>query len=100
MNKVELKDKSYIKIPFEVLKDKDITDSELRLYMIIAFLASKEGYCYASNKYFGDMLGIKENSVQRRLWKLERKKYIKRTICKNGQGLTSRKIEINKEIFK
>lgn len=100
MNKVELKDMPYAAVPFKILEDKDISDSELRLYAIILFFASKEGYCYASNNYFGDMLGIKENSVQRRLWKLERKKYIKRTICKNGQGLTSRKIEINKEIFK
>lgn len=99
MNKVELKNMPYAAVPFKILEDKDISDSELRLYAIILFFASKEGYCYASNKYFGDMLGIKENSVQRRLWKLERKKYIKRTICKNSQSLASRKIEINKEIF-
>jgi CTP-dependent riboflavin kinase len=99
MNKVELKNMPYAAVPFKILEDKDISDSELRLYAIILFFASKEGYCYASNNYLGDMLGIKENSVQRRLWKLERKKYIKRTICKNGQGLTLRKIEINKEFF-
>ena len=100
MNKVELKNMPYVEIPFEILQDKDLTDSELRLYMIISFLTYKTGYCYASNNYLGDMLGIKTRAVQTRLQKLEEKKYIFKSFEQNRWSAKQRKIEINKEIFK
>lgn len=99
MNKVELKNMPYAAVPFKILEDKDMSDSELRLYAIISFFASKEGYCYASNKYFGDMLGIKTRAVQTRLQKLEEKKYIFKSFEQNRWSAKQRKIEINKEIF-
>lgn len=99
MNKVELKNMPYAAVPFKILEDKDISDSELRLYAIILFFASKEGYCYASNNYLGDMLGIKTRAVQTRLQKLEEKKYIFKSFEQNRWSAKQRKIEINKEIF-
>lgn len=100
MNKIESKDMPYAAVPFKILEDKDISDSELRLYAIILFFASKEGYCYASNNYLGDMLGIKTRAVQTRLQKLEEKKYIFKSFEQNRWSAKQRKIEINKEIFK
>lgn len=99
MNKIESKDMPYAAVPFKILEDKDISDSELRLYAIILFFASKEGYCYASNNYLGDMLGIKTRAVQTRLQKLEEKKYIFKSFEQNRWSAKQRKIEINKEIF-
>lgn len=99
MNKVELKNMPYAAVPFKILEDKDMSDSELRLYAIISFFASKEGYCYASNKYFGDMLGIKTRAVQTRLQKLVDKGYVLRSFTTNSIGEEERRLEINTAIF-
>lgn len=99
MNKVELKDMPYAAVPFKILEDKDISDSELRLYAIILFFASKEGYCYASNNYLGDMLGIKTRAVQTRLQKLVDKGYVLRSFTMNSNLVEQRKLEINTAIF-
>lgn len=55
----------YINIPSKVLKNRDLKFSSKILYGEISRLSQKDGYCYASNKYLGELLGIHEKSVSR-----------------------------------
>ena len=70
--------------------------NELRLLLIISSLCAKEGYCYASNKYFADLFGIEQETVSRKIKKLEEKKHITIEYEKQGCEIKSRKIRLTK----
>lgn len=61
----------YINIPSKVLHNKNLKPNSKILYGEIARLSQKGGYCYASNKYLGELLNIKEKSVSRLLKELK-----------------------------
>lgn len=54
----------YINIPQKVA-EANIGFGSKVLYGQISRLSNKNGYCYASNKYFADLLNCNERSVQR-----------------------------------
>lgn len=61
----------YINIPSQVLQNKNLKPNSKILYGEIARLSQKDGYCYASNKYLGELLNVKEKSVSRLLKELK-----------------------------
>lgn len=67
----------YINIPSKVLHNKNLKPNSKILYGEIARLSQKDGYCYASNKYLGELLNIKEKSVSRLLKELKESGLIK-----------------------
>lgn len=73
--------------------DKTIKD-ELGLLLIISSLTAKEGYCYASNEYLAKTFGCREETISRKLKKLENKKYITIEYKWNGTRVINRKIRI------
>lgn len=75
--------------------DKEIKN-ELRLLLIISSLTAKEGYCYASNKYLGDLFEEDESTISRKIKKLEDKSYISIEYDKRGCEVISRKIRLTK----
>lgn len=75
--------------------DKDIKN-ELGLLLIISSLCAKDGYCYASNKYLGDLFNIPEQTISRKLKKLEQKKYITIEYKKRGCEVIERNIRLTK----
>lgn len=97
----ELKNISaYCVIPYSVMYDKDLTDSEVRLYIAISSLANQKGYCYASNRYLAKSLGRSDSAIKRAIRKLEEKGFIKRDLSLNDDNTTDRKIYISyDEIF-
>lgn len=73
--------------------DKTIKD-ELGLLVIISSLTAKEGYCYASNEYLAKTLNCREETISRKLKKLEDKKYITIEYRWNGTRVINRKIRL------
>lgn len=67
----------YINIPSKVLHNKNLKPNSKILCGEIARLSQKDGYCYASNKYLGELLNIKEKSVSRLLKELKESGLIK-----------------------
>lgn len=63
--------------PIHVIKAKDISQSAKLLYVLITALQTERGYCYASNKYLADGIGLdSDGSVKRLLRELSDAGYI------------------------
>lgn len=60
---MEEKPNYYAIIPAEVRYDKDLKPNEKLLYGEITSLMNKEGYCYASNKYFSKLYNVSTRSI-------------------------------------
>ena len=73
--------------------DKSIKN-ELGLLNIISSLTAEKGYCYASNSYFSKLFDIPEETVSRKIKKLERKGYLIITYKKRGCEIVNRGIRI------
>ena len=78
----------------EWIFDKDIKN-ELNLLLIISSLCAK-GYCYATNTYFSELFGIPEQTISRKIKKLEQKKYITIEYKKRGCEIIARYIRLTK----
>lgn len=66
----------YSIIPATVLYNKNLKPNAKLLYAIITSLSNKEGYCYASNKYLGEKLGVDHTTVSRWLKDLRDNNFI------------------------
>lgn len=66
----------YSIIPATVLYNKELKPNAKLLYAIITSLSNKEGYCYASNKYLGEKLGVDPTTVSRWLKDLRKNNFI------------------------
>ena len=73
----------YAIIPATVLFNEKIKANEKLLYAIITVLSNKEGYCYASNKYLGEKLGVDPVTVSRWITDLRRNNYFFVDIMRN-----------------
>ena len=75
--------------------DNDIKN-ELRLLLIVSSLCAEKGYCFASNKYLADLFNEEEETISRKLKKLESKNYITIEYTKRGCEIKDRKIRLTK----
>lgn len=66
----------YLVIPEEYLKDKTLDADEKFILSLIKLLDNENG-CFATNKYFADIMGRSEKTITRLIKKLDKKKYIK-----------------------
>ena len=53
----------YAVIPATILFDKELKPNEKLLYAVITALSNKEGYCYASNTYLGDLFNVIPHTI-------------------------------------
>ena len=81
----------YIVIPSDVLLNEKLSDKSKILFGIISNLLNREGFCYATNDYFEQILNCSTRTIQRSLEELEENKLIFIYIEKNAKG-TYRKI--------
>ena len=83
-------------IPATVLFNNELKPNEKLLYALITVLSNKEGYCYASNKYLGEKLGVDHKTVSRRITNLGKYNYLVIDIIRNEQQeIIQRKIYPN-----
>lgn len=96
-----MKDKPnyYAIIPANVRYDEDLRDKAKLLYGEITALCNKNGYCFASNKYFADLYGVTITTVSTLIKELVDKGYIVSVIqYKRGtKEILNRYLKIFKE---
>lgn len=79
----------YAVIPASVRYDARLKPIERLLYGELTALAQKDGYAWASNRYFADLYGVSKETVSRYLSDLQSCGYIK--ICLDSEcGMTRR----------
>lgn len=86
----------YSAIPATVLYNKELKANEKLLYAIITSLACKEGYCFATNKYLAEKLGVNHKTVSSWISDLQKRKFIIVELIRNeNKQIIQRKIYIN-----
>lgn len=80
-------------IPATVLFNNSLKPNEKLLYALITALSNKEGYCYASNKYLGEKLGVDPKTITSWLADLRKFNYIMVDLIRNeNKEIIQRKI--------
>ena len=80
-------------IPATVLFNNSLKPNEKLLYALITALSNKEGYCYASNKYLGEKLGVNPKTITSWLADLRKFNYIMVDLIRNeNKEIIQRKI--------
>jgi len=91
----------YAVIPAKVRYDKSLCPNAKLLYAEITALADKEGYCWASNKYFADLYDVNRSSITHWIKQLLESGYIRQELI-YGQGkpnIQERRIFISMQVF-
>ena len=86
----------YSIIPATILYNKELKANEKLLYAIITSLACKEGYCFATNKYLAEKLGVNPKTISSLISDLQKRKFIIVELIRNeNKQIIQRKIYIN-----
>lgn len=86
----------YSVIPATILYNKELKANEKLLYAIITSLACKEGYCFATNKYLAEKLGVNPKTISSWISDLQKSKFIIVELIRNeNKQIIQRKIYIN-----
>jgi len=72
----EEKNIKHIEIPVEVVRDNSISSTSKVLMGLITTLSMKDGYCYASNKYLGNILNVSIRTITSCLSSLKKRGFI------------------------
>ena len=90
----------YSIIPATILYNKNLKANEKLLYAIITSLANKEGFCYASNRYMAEKLGVSINTVSGWISNLRKKGFIRIEILrKQNKEVLQRRIYISDVLY-
>ena len=76
----------YAVIPADVRYDDRIPANAKLLYGEISALIGADGFCYASNQYFSELYGIREENISRLITKLEQAGHIIRVLERDSSG--------------
>ena len=85
-------------IPKEVWLNKDLTVMEKLFLVEIDSLDNEKG-CFASNAHFSDFFGVSKGRCTQILKSLERKKYVKIKVIRDGKVISKRVIRILNTLF-
>jgi len=73
-------------IPAHIMCDQNLTMTEKVLWGRIQGLSTKEGYCYASNAWIGDQLGLKKGTISNLISRLVDGGYLTRKLIRDKSG--------------
>ena len=83
-NKIkDFKNGLYSIIPSKILYNKELKANEKLLYAIITSLASKEGYCFATNKYLAEKLDVNPKTISSWISNLRDRNFIIVEVVRN-----------------
>ena len=86
----------YAIIPSEVRYCEELKFAERLLYGEITALAGKEGYCFATNRYFAELYHVIPGTISRWINHLENLGFVKTEVIRNDKNqVTERRIYIN-----
>ena len=96
---MEEKPSYYAIIPANVRYDENLRDKAKLLYGEITALCNKNGYCFASNKYFAELYGVTTTTISTLIKELVDKGYIESVIQYKGgtKEILNRYLKIFKE---
>lgn len=85
----------YCFMPNEVLYSTELTDKQKLLFCAISNLCAEKGYCWASNEYLGERLGVNKWTISKNiavlyeLWFIEIENWLQRkiTLAEQQQGV-------------
>jgi len=86
-------------LPAEILANRKLSYTEMILFCLIELLDNGERGCYASNKYFADLLGVTTQTISNGISNLRELDYLK-TSFHNFNGRAGRDIQINENYKK
>lgn len=89
----------YAIIPAPVRYDKELVPMARILYSEITALCDKQGFCWATNKYFADLYSVSDRTIREWLNVLKNKNYINIDIIykENSKEIDMRRISIGME---
>lgn len=76
----------YAILPATVLFNENVKANEKLLYAIITVLSNKEGYCFASNSYLGNLLKAQPHTISKWVSHLKELGFVCIDIIKNDKG--------------
>lgn len=76
----------YAVIPATILFNKELKPNEKLLYAVITALSNKEGYCYASNTYLGNLFNVIPHTISTWVSHLRNKGFLHVDIITNENG--------------
>ena len=84
----------YAIIPANVRYDRRLKANEKLMYGEIVCLSNKNGYCFASNKYFSELYEVTPQAISGWIKNLEKCGYITCEYLHNGTEIKERRISI------
>lgn len=91
-----MKPSYYAIIPADV-RYSNIRPHAKLLYGEITALSSKEGYCFATNRYFANLYGVTKNTISSWVSQLKEAGFVNVQIIKKGEEVIERRIAITKK---
>ena len=88
----------YAIIPANVRYDKELKANSKLMYGEVTALSNKEGYCWASNKYFAELYEVTPQAISNWIKLLEKKGYIKIEYIREGKEIKQRNIYVEVSI--
>jgi len=77
---------NYAVITARVLFNKELTSTQKLLIAVISNLSNARGYCFASNQYLGECIGLSKHTVRDAISDLEKKLVLIRVVKLNAQN--------------
>jgi len=82
----------YAILPATIRYDKDLSSSEKLFYAELTAMAHKEGYAWASNKYFAELYGVSNSTVSLWIKHLSELGHVELEYIKEGKQIVKRLI--------
>lgn len=83
-----------------IAKSKELTSTQKEITKKIHFLSQEKGYCWASNQFFADELGMSASGINKVITRLEKLGFLERIIIRDERKMVvERKLKLSKKFI-